>query len=257
MNLFSKQFVFKAARRSYLVLRSFKKRPQHVLAESTLEQLKKNNLYKEDNPLKLHLGCGRSNFSGYINIDYPAVQHDYFNTAPDFEADIMELNFPEESVDEIRLHHVFEHFNRVEAIAMLIRWSKWLKVGGVLHIETPDLNGSIDTLRSDKSFEIKMGVIRHLTGDQAEFWAFHKDLWFAERFEKTLTAMGFNQIEIKTWNWEKEPFLSNINVLAKKYLKFNYEKQFNSGLTLLDDSLIGPDKEVKKSYFNQLKSFRI
>lgn len=98
---------------------------------------------------KLHLGCGRRYLEGYINIDYPlgeqTVQTDL--VADKYE-DITRLSYPTDSIDEIRLHHVFEHFTRTDALALLCRWREWLKPGGLLRIETPDARAGCKLIAS-------------------------------------------------------------------------------------------------------------
>ena len=98
-----------------------------------------NTTLKTSN-MKLHLGCGERYLEGYINIDYPPEQHTVQqNTKVDHYADITKLNYPENSIDEVRLHHVFEHFDRATALALLCNWHTWLKPGGKLLIETRTL----------------------------------------------------------------------------------------------------------------------
>ena len=94
---------------------------------------------------------------GYVNVDYPPSEHNVMQVKADVYANVTELDFPAGSVDEVGLHHVFEHFNRVTALAMLIKWHNWLKIGGKLHIETPDLAGSAKTLLSGIFLEDKDG----------------------------------------------------------------------------------------------------
>lgn len=62
--------------------------------------------------LKLHLGCGEVYLDGYRNIDYPPSEHTVqTQTKVDEYADILrELVYPRASIEEVRLHHVFEHF---------------------------------------------------------------------------------------------------------------------------------------------------
>ena len=183
----------------------------------TLSQIKAAGLWHEGQPLRLHLGCGKWRFDGYVNIDYPLAEHNVVTQlGADLHADITKLNFPAKSVDEIRLHHVFEHFNRVTALGLLLRWHEWLKPGGRIHIETPDLIGSAKTLLSAASWKTKMGVVRHLAGDQAAHWAYHIEQWFPERFEHTLKKLGFDSVQTRSTSWDKEPYLSNVEVVAVK-----------------------------------------
>ena len=137
---------------------------------NTQDQLRMAGVLADGQPLKLHLGCGEQHLDGYINIDYPPGEHNVMQVKADVYANVAELNFPAGSVNEVRLHHVFEHFNRVTALAMLIKWQNWLKLGGKLHVETPDFIGSAKTLLAESSWKTKMGVVRHIAGDQSSPW---------------------------------------------------------------------------------------
>ena len=95
-------------------------------------------------PTRLHLGCGERYLEGYVNIDYPLDQHSVQISSPaDLHADITELSYEPATVAEVRLHHVFEHFDRVTALRLLIDWYAWLEEGGLLLIETPDFEASV------------------------------------------------------------------------------------------------------------------
>ncbi len=207
-------------------------------SENIVRQLRRKGLLHTDQPLRLHLGCGGQHLEGYINIDYPQSEHNLVQVKADFYADIKSLDFPLESVDEIRLNHVFEHFNRVTALAMMIKWHKWLKIGGRLHIETPDLIGSAKTLVSNTSWKTKMGVVRHLAGDQAADWGYHIDHWFPERFEHTLEALGFGEVQTLSSSWSKEPYLSNVKVVAMKSKSFSLQEQLKAAEELLWESTV-------------------
>jgi hypothetical protein len=206
--------------------------------DNLLEELRASGLWKEGQPLRLHLGCGEQHFDGYVNIDYPPSEHNVMQIKADIYANIMELNFPPESIDEIRLHHVFEHFNRVTALAMLIKWHKWLKIGGKLHIETPDLIGSAKTLLSDVPWRVKTGVVRHLAGDQAASWAYHIDHWFPERFEHTLRKFGFDSVQTQSVSWQREPYLSNVHAIAWKSRELTLDELIRAAEELLWESTV-------------------
>ena len=209
-----------------------------------LERLRSAGLWRDGQPLRLHLGCGEQHFEGYVNIDYPPSEHNVMSAKADIFADVMKLHFPAESVDEIRLHHVFEHFSRVTALAMLIKWHKWLKIGGKLHIETPDLIGSAKTLVSNTSWKTKMGVVRHLAGDQAASWAYHIDHWFPERFEHTLRKLGFDPVKTRSLSWQHEPYLSNVEAIAIKARYVSIEKQLRNADELLWESTVAPAEKT-------------
>lgn len=219
-----------------------------------LDELISKNIWLSNTPLKLHLGCGEQYFSGYVNIDYPPSEHAVMDVKADYLADITKLDFPENSVDEIRLHHVFEHFNRVTALAMLIKWHRWLKVDGVLHIETPDIMGSAQALVSNADWKIKMGAIRHLAGDQSSPWAYHVDHWFAERYTHTLSKFGFHEIEVINWRWPHPPHLCNVTVKAKKRVSIGKNELVNSADALLLESTLAPaEKNTYEVWRSQLR----
>ena len=221
----------------------------------SISVLQRYNLHKSDKPLRLHLGCGEQYLDGYINIDYPPSKHNVMKVKADISADLIKLYFPEESVDEIRLHHVFEHFSRVTALSMLIKWHNWLKIGGKLYIETPDLIGSAKTLLSGASWKTKMSVIRHLAGDQAASWAYHIDQWFPERFEHSLRKLEFDPVKTRTFSWQHEPYLSNVEAIAIKSHHVSIEKQLSNADELLWESTVAlSEKPTYEVWTRQLRS---
>lgn len=165
--------------------------------------------------MKLHLGCGQYYLDGYVNVDYPSSEHQVQTSLrADLYRDLTTLDYPPGSVQEVRLHHVFEHFSRPVALALLCRWRDWLAPEGLLHIETPDLMASARLLVWPwVGYAKKQEVIRHLFGSHEASWAIHWDGWYAERFERTLTALGFDGISIRTSGWRR---LRNIEVKARK-----------------------------------------
>ena len=165
--------------------------------------------------MKLHLGCGRSYLEGYINIDFPPVEHTVqADLVADRYEDITRLSYPNVSIDEIRLHHVFEHFSRPVALALLCRWRDWLKPGGRLRIETPDVLASFKLMTSPfYSFDSKQQVMRHIFGSHEAAWAVHSDGWYKEKFKITLNKLGFERIKFATNRWG---MLRNIEVIAQK-----------------------------------------
>jgi len=212
---------------------------------NTLEILQKEGLHKEGQFLKLHLGCGQTRLDGFINIDFSQDKHNVMTSVADAEADIVnDLSFPRFSVDEIQSHHVFEHFSRVIALAQLVKWHYWLKVDGILIIETPDFMRSVRKLVDELTdYKQKMAIVRHLTGDQSASWGFHLDQWWNERFETTLSCLGFHITRVKHLQWENWPYLSNITVTAIKVTKISISEQIKKCFTLLQESMVSPKEQ--------------
>lgn len=209
--------------------------------------------------MKLHLGCGNKYLEGYVNIDLPPSEHTVMDSKADIYADIRTLEYPENSIDEIRLHHLFEHFTRAESLKFLVKWRKWLKVGGLLHIQTPDFSGCIlKYIFAPLKFRMQLG--RHIFGSQEARWAFHLDFWDKRKFKFVLKSLGYDIIKVKRyWNsyhkhYSKIPFSPLIGELIPE----KYYKQYG-GFKLPDivvfakknDKVIDYDKvvvEILKNY---------
>jgi len=150
----------------------------------------------EEGKLKLHLGCGRLYLKGYVNIDYPQESHTTIKVRADKYEDLRKLDYPEESVSEIRLHHVFEHFSRQWAYKLLSNWHKWLEVGGILVVETPDFDECVHRyVHADLAYRLKL--LRHIFGSHEAHWAYHLDGWGEEKFRFVLQKFGFENLEFK------------------------------------------------------------
>ncbi|HLY25446.1 MAG TPA: glycosyltransferase [Aggregatilineales bacterium] len=190
-------------------------------------------------PLRLHLGCGEVYLPGYINIDFPPAEHTVQqNTRADRYADLTQLNYEDGSVNEIRLHHVFEHFDRATALRLLLEWYEWLAANGCLTIETPDFNRSAWAfLFGSKSQQLK--VLRHLFGSQEAGWAVHYDGWYRSKFEFVLTRLGYHDLRFRRSSWRGT---YNIQVTARKrapYIPLEERRQAAEELlrlSLVDDS---------------------
>jgi predicted SAM-dependent methyltransferase len=153
--------------------------------------------------VRLHLGCGGVYLDGYHNIDLPPEHHGIQEgIRPDEYADITRLDYPPESVDEIRLHHVFEHFDRPTAIRLLIDWRGFLRPDGVLRIETPDFKRCAQVFVVRRSPAARMKLLRHMFGSHEAGWAVHKDGWYAARFRSHLEALGYERLSFEQSHWQ-------------------------------------------------------
>jgi GT2 family glycosyltransferase/predicted SAM-dependent methyltransferase len=164
--------------------------------------------------LRLHLGCGERYLEGYVNIDLPAASHTVQSgKTPDLHVDFTTMRYAASSVDEVRLHHVFEHFDRSTALRLLIEWYEWLREGGKLVIETPDVAASLQGLADSASPELQFRTLRHLFGSHEAEWALHKDGWYARKFEIYLRELGYQIVACKPNSWQGT---HNITVTAIK-----------------------------------------
>lgn len=160
--------------------------------------------------MKLHLGSGEKYLAGYHNIDYPQSEHSVVTVRADEYADIRTLNYPENSIEEVRNHHMFEHFPRAKALKLLATWRKWLKPDGVLMIETPDFGRCAGAYVRAFSRKRRFELGRHMMGSQEAHWAIHYDFWDKSKFKYVLKKFGFKNIKVLRYE----------NALSQKYATF-------------------------------------
>ena len=132
---------------------------------------------------KIEIGSGKWPHAGYKTIDIEPTNN------PDIVGDFRTMNFS--NIEEIRAHHLLEHFSRVESLEVLKQWYSWLKLSGILIIETPDFERICEFFHSDKYWASPEDMIAHVYGSQEAEWAFHKDGWYKAKFEEVLPKLGF------------------------------------------------------------------
>jgi len=89
---------------------------------------------KNQNSIKLNLGCGANKLPGFINID--SVKE--FN--PDLVHDISQpLPYGDCSVDEIVADGLLEHFDKYARFIVFYEWARVLKVGGTVNLSVPNM----------------------------------------------------------------------------------------------------------------------
>ena len=191
--------------------------------------------------MKLHLGCGEVYLEGYRNIDQPAEAHAVQRKiVADEQADLTGLRYPAGSIEEVRLHHVFEHFSRPVAMALAASWGSWLRPGGVLRIEVPDFERTArSALRTFASRRRRFIGIRHLFGSREAEWAVHREGWTQESLGEVFRLCG---VEVQGATRTRWLHTYNITVvgarssaaLDRKRVEASVEKWF--GNYLLDDS---------------------
>lgn len=165
---------------------------------------------------RVHLGCGEMYRRGYLNVDLSPEEGVASGTSrPDLESDVTKVSCPLNTLVEVRLHHLFEHFERAEALALLVRWYRWLRPGGYVTIETPDFEGCIAKF-TDRSINDQSVILRHIFGSQEAPWAQHRDGWSPSRFRYILGELGFTRISTSRSYSDKRHLLPNVTVKAHR-----------------------------------------
>ncbi len=226
-------------------------------------------LVRQSSPqVKLHLGCGANYLDGYVNIDLPQEGQTVMNAKADIYQDIRTLSYFDNSVDEIRNHHLLEHFTRQESLKILLQWRRWLKSGGLLFIETPDFETAAKKF-SRAGIGQKFKIARHIFGSQEADWAIHKDWWGEQKFRFVLSKLGFENINVekkraftsKNYPDRLAGFLGRIfpgtsdilhNVIVKAQ-KSNQSVDLEKAVReILSMSLIGKEKDILDVWLNQI-----
>ncbi|MBE7546025.1 MAG: methyltransferase domain-containing protein [Planctomycetia bacterium] len=168
--------------------------------------------------MKLHLGCGHNYIEGWVNIEGPRDELCYNDIKADIHARIEDLDYPDNSVDEILMNAVFEHFPRHIAIMQLRKFYNWLKEGGKITIVVPDFFATVNKLKKSKSPEEQQFWWRHIFGPQDTItFGTHYDGFDEKKLKYIFSIVGFAKfICIKEGKWpnlrftaiKKKPFLS-------------------------------------------------
>ena len=137
---------------------------------------------------RLHIGCGPINLEGWINIDARDTSHVHINT------DVIDLkDFSDNSIGEIYLCHVLEHFSFQEVSSVLDVFYRKLQPGGLLRISVPDFR-----LMAQSYLVQNVGLhsLKHaLMGGQDYQYNFHKSVYDFETLVQVLTDAGFRNAQ--------------------------------------------------------------
>lgn len=125
-------------------------------------------------PILLNLGCGTDVQQGYDNID----SRDLPNT---IQADVRNLPYEPNSVDEIRAIDIYEHISFRESQILLNHWVSLLKPGGLLIIRSPSIEVLARNILISTSIKDIETSIAFIFGDQdykenTHFTACHPEL---------------------------------------------------------------------------------
>lgn len=146
--------------------------------------------------MKLSLGCGKRNFGyDWVHIDGSNYDHIYSH-------DIVNLPFEENSVDIIYASHVFEYFDREEAINVLNKWKRCLKPNGILRLAVPNFE-LYSKLYTDGKITLQqcLGPLYGKWKMTEQDIIYHKTTYDFESLKNVLTNNGFHNIEY--WNWRE------------------------------------------------------
>ena len=134
--------------------------------------------------LRLHLGCGEINLQGWINIDGRDDKHIHL-----VSKDLNLKAFKDNSISEIYVCHVIEHFSYAEGHDLIKVFMKKLVKGGILRISVPDFDKLISIYnKNNKDFN---SIKSSLMGGQNYKYNFHKSMYNKKSLKSLLEEHGF------------------------------------------------------------------
>jgi len=188
--------------------------------------------------IKLNLGCASRPLDAYINIDmdsledikkrYPNItinEHAHF-----IQANVLELPFEDETVDEVRCDALMEHFSFKEESQFFHEVKRVLKPGGLFQFSVPDFEDAVkkwldakddwkDFFRDDDeaiaqqhwfgnysySTDNRWGYLTaSLFGTQNGEGQFHKNAYTEGKIIAICDKMGFSKPTIKRFQWKRD-----------------------------------------------------
>ena len=150
---------------------------------------------KKNKKIRLHLGCGKRNFPGFINIDRSNYKHIHF------KRNVNNLKiFKNNSVDMIYASHVLEYFDINEAKSVLKEWKRVLIKGGLLRISIPNFKSLIKVYKRTNNIEKIIGPLFGRMKSNEKI-IYHKYVYDYKAIYKLLKSLKFKKI--KLFNWKK------------------------------------------------------
>lgn len=145
--------------------------------------------------MKLNLGCAQDIKEGYINIDlydHPLVT----------KSDVRNLSFiNDSSVDEIYAKDILEHMSYVDGEKAIKEWSRVLRSGGKIFIQTINLDKQIDAYIKgvwsiyDFNYMLFAGI--SWTNRESQCEDFHKCAYNFQLLENLLLSNNIKIVEVK------------------------------------------------------------
>lgn len=147
--------------------------------------------------MKLNLGSGERPLINYVNID--AIKH----TDETVIGDILNLNYPDNSIDAIFSEHVIEHLDKPELDRFFSECQRLLKEGGKLELIAPDFIKVIHKYINKEKFGIYNSQLVDiefldslLYGPQRHPYDYHKQSIYKEKLETLCSKHKFKIVKI-------------------------------------------------------------
>ena len=147
--------------------------------------------------ISVHLGCGSRYLPGFVHVDIADFDH------IDHRHNIDSLPFfADSSVDLLYASHVFEYFDRQEAVDVLREWRRVLKVGGTLRLAVPDFEAMTNIYLKTGDLGQFLGPLfgrMQPSGKGDPLVIYHKTVYDFASLSELLTSAGFENTSCYDW----------------------------------------------------------
>lgn len=175
-------------------------------------------LFSNKKQKRLHVGCGKNYFKGWINADIdPRAELIIFLEK--------KLPFPDNSLERIYSEHVLEHLPYKTGIFFLQQAYRTLKPGGILRIAMPDLDDLIDGYQKDwRRFDWVNWKEFAFIKTRAEMiniafrWWGHQHLYNQEELTRALADAGFSKFDFVEHSQSEHDDLRNLETRSDSKL---------------------------------------
>jgi len=160
-----------------------------------------------DGKMKVHLGCGDVNISGFINVDARDMKHIHI-----VKDDLYLNEFTNNTIEMIYMCHVLEHVSHKKVKMYLEHYYSKLKVKGVLRLSVPDFDKIIHIYNA--SGEDCDSIKSPLMGGQGYSYNYHYNVFNKKSLISLLQQSGFEIVRV--WEPTDEDEFNGIDWSSKK-----------------------------------------
>lgn len=164
-------------------------------------------------PLRLHLGCGKRYFPGFVHVDLDDFPH------IDYRHDISRLPmFENDSADLIYSCGAFVYFDRIQAPAVLEEWRRVLKPGGILRLAVPDFEVLTHLYLKTHDLASFIGPLFGrwpISTEHGEQVLYQKTTYDFESLRRVLESAGFPNVRRYDWRTTEH---SDIDDYSQAYI---------------------------------------
>ncbi len=162
--------------------------------------------------MKLNIGCGKKFEPDYYNIDL------YDNLVADKKMSALDLDFADNSCQEVKAIHLIEHLGFYQSIYALSEFFRVLEPKGKLILETPDLEKAF-RIYLNSNYEQKKDILSWIYGLPHEGLQ-HKFCFPSQLMIEILEKIGFDDI-IQT-NFYNQESIPTIRFVCNKPINDEY-----------------------------------